>query len=1127
MEASAKRVRWVVGCLVIYLFSISTALADPVQDFNSTHRMAPGLPFIHTYTAADYGAEEQNWSITQDKRGVMYFGNNKGVLEFDGVRWRLIQLKNKYITRSLTVDDNGIVYVGGKGEIGYLAADDKGRMTYQSLVPKISEKHREFQDVWSCAATSHGVYFFTQKFIFRWIDGQMETWPNHFEGPFAFKVGDDLYIPGLYKGVWRICAGKMAMLPGTEHFSRAAMGRMVILPHSSGRLLFATDLKGGFLYALDGAQGAAKAGGQNLLETISNSDYNHGGPISFYYSAAQLPSGSYVIASWSHGVVFLDPSGRITRVVGKQRGLSCETVISVFVDRDQNVWAATMDGIAYLEMSSPWTLFDKRHGITSNITSLTRYRGRLYIGSHIGVYYLHVDQAHKSGSDGALQLVENTDAPCYALFSDGDILLAGIGGKVFEIPYDGPAKLCPGGSTPVAVMAFGKFQRLLPHRVFVGAYNHGLAAVDLPPPPDGSVRDETTGSNLASRAKWIEIMEPDEKTADVTLMEADGKDNLWVATRKDGFLRLWPSETDSSQIQFEHYTQADGLPDLTEPTAVWHNKELLVACEAGIFRAVFPDERVQPLERIRFEPHPALNPVLDKFGLKPKFGIKHQDDLILNTQKGLGLLKKRRDGTFTWIHNVFSKVKTSANSLIPLWSDPDGVIWIGLGQVLYRFDPTVSKSYWADFSALIRRVLIQNTQSIFEGTYYVDTNTGKSAGIRTSTLEQPDRLVPRLAYSQNSLTFEYSASFYEFASDTLYQYKLHGFDEAWSSWSSSARKEYTNLPEGKYRFEVKAKNIFGHESRPAAFRFSILPPWYRTGWAYAGYLAASLLLLVSVARIYSRQQILAKRKLEGIVKQRTAQLSQTNQQLTEAKDALWGEMILAKKIQTVLLPEEPAIPGYDIAAFTKPADEVGGDYHDVINIEGTHWIIIGDVSGHGVAAGLVMMMVQTSIRSVLETHKHESPAAILKVVNRVIYDNILRLGENKYMTLTLLSCHDDGIFYFSGLHQDILIFRSASGEVETIETNGMWLGITDEIGDMLTIDTLCLNPGDAMLLFTDGITEALSESKDLFSMDLLVHAFKQRGDQPVQEIEKGILDAMEGYSIEDDVTLVVIKRERA
>ncbi|MDJ0762757.1 MAG: triple tyrosine motif-containing protein [Myxococcota bacterium] len=304
---------------------------------------------------------------------------------------------------------------------------------------------------------------------------------------------------------------------------------------------------------------------------------------------------------------------------------------------------------------------------------------------------------------------------------------------------------------------------------------------------------------------------------------------------------------------------------------------------------------------------------------------------------------RRADGIYEALSPDFAIIPPSKRGF-KIWEfEPNGTIWIARNEFIFRYDPNVTKDYFKPYKASIRSVEGENNQKIFMGTF-----------------TDPAALVPALSYDENALTFQYAAPFYEYHDKIQFTYKLAGFDKAWSPWEKSAEKEYTNLPEGAYTFRVKAKNIYGHESRPAEYRFIIHPPWYRTVYAYLGYAVSFLLVLYTGIRWNTRRLQASKVKLEKIVKERTKEIEAQKVQLevaytevNETKDALWGEMQLAQKIQTVLLPDTPQLPGYDITAYMQTADEVGGDYYDVIQMEGTYWLVIGDVSGHGVPAGLV------------------------------------------------------------------------------------------------------------------------------------------------------------------------------
>ncbi len=256
----------------------------------------------------------------------------------------------------------------------------------------------------------------------------------------------------------------------------------------------------------------------------------------------------------------------------------------------------------------------------------------------------------------------------------------------------------------------------------------------------------------------------------------------------------------------------------------------------------------------------------------------------------------------------------------------------------------------------------------------------------------------------------------------------------------------------------------------------------------------------------------------------STEIKNTTQKLVEARDELWGEMKLARKIQTILLPVNPVVPGYEITVQMTPADQVGGDYYDVIDVSGVRWIVIGDVSGHGVPAGLVMMMLQTSIRTVLFNNPHTGPSKVLSDINRVLTSNIQALGEDKYITINIFACFDGGRFVYSGLHEDIMIYRSATRSVELVKTKGMWLGLVDEIKPFMEDDELILGINDVLLLYTDGITEAFDSANVIYSKTRLAGILEQNGHRTADEIRSVILESLEEYRKHDDITMVVVKR---
>ncbi|MCX7882901.1 MAG: SpoIIE family protein phosphatase [Brevinematales bacterium] len=249
--------------------------------------------------------------------------------------------------------------------------------------------------------------------------------------------------------------------------------------------------------------------------------------------------------------------------------------------------------------------------------------------------------------------------------------------------------------------------------------------------------------------------------------------------------------------------------------------------------------------------------------------------------------------------------------------------------------------------------------------------------------------------------------------------------------------------------------------------------------------------------------------------------------LNRVKDAtrLETEMHLAKDMQIGLLPKKPYLPGYEVVGFMKTADEVGGDYYDVIGETSPGWVMIGDVSGHGFSSGQVMAMTQTALQVLVRENPLRLPTELLQFANRAITYNIGNIfyEDFKYVTITVLQVWEDGRILYAGQHQDIWVFRQATGEVEVFSTDGLWLGIDNLLGREETNKQCFLEKGDVMLLYTDGLTEA-RQNGELVG-EKAKDIFQQWGRETLETIQRELVGFINQCEVRDDVTFVLIRKQ--
>jgi serine phosphatase RsbU (regulator of sigma subunit)/ligand-binding sensor domain-containing protein len=1151
-----------------------------------------GNPNIRNYTPEEYGAHPQNWIIARDFRGVIYAANNYGILEFDGRTWNPpIENANKSMIYSMDINSVGIVYVGGVDEFGYLALDAKGSKVYVSLSSQLNNGKglTAVGQINGCYATDAGVYFVAQNHLFYCHDFAVAVTPISLHSVSGMVEGEKLVIGLQEGGICTVIKNTIQRLPGSEIISSRDLNNYKILPYSNREFLIVSAQQGLLIFSMDSDLNLS-------LKTRIAAEFDDYLKANLFSYAQRISSDMYAIGTVHGGIILFAKTGELIQIINTQRGLQDSTVNMICPDTGGNFWAALNYGIDYVEAASPISRFQSYNGLEGIVLCSHRHQGRLYAGNFKGMFYLPDYRISNQNDSRKFMAIKNVSGACFDFVSLGDILLGNADKGICQV-IGKKARLIIQSPN---VFTFGKSSRF-PGHVFCGNY-HGLFVIRvIPPSAKLSFADQ--------QDQWAEVELVNNNSFFTPIREfvrkivSDDEGNLWLSSEYNGIIYIRFHSQDINDYTITRYSTQHGLPAAPKNTAHIIHNQLLVGTLQGVYLGIgFKKGRFDP-NTIRFVQDTAIGKF---FAKEPKRVVRiHTDshqNYWMSYMNGFGISMKQADGSFQWYDYPFREINGFIESF---HIDDNGIGWLSgvESRCLFRFDSNKKKDYSQDYFTLIRKVVAAENNVLLFGSYF-ESAKDSSGNYLVPAVLQPKKLNFRLPYSQNSILIGYAATFYEKEEFNRFQYQLNGYQSNWSDWSDKNEKEFTNLPEGSYIFSVRAKNIFDHISSTAEFHFSIAPPWYRTYWSYALYFLVFVFFIYSMVKLNTQRLIAAKKKLELIIAQRTQELIKKNQQITNqknriehyavqlktAKDEIWGEMELAKKIQTTLLPENPHIPGYDMAVYMNPADEVGGDYYDVIYVENndcrggscarpqesrqsqradlcsndsvenresayaitpdnsrtptadpgqpqgfaptgspttdlepSYWLSIGDVSGHGVSAGLVMMMVQTAIRTALDSNPSQTPQNILAKVNRIIFDNINKLKEDKYMTITLMSVQADGTLHYSGLHQDIMVFHQHDRAVELIETKGMWLGLTPEIYDQLQVEQIHLNPGDTMLLYTDGIIEAFDSHGQMYSEEKLIGILKDHGHLSCEQIKKMILHSLSEYNCQDDVSLVILK----
>jgi signal transduction histidine kinase/CheY-like chemotaxis protein len=791
--------------LGILLGCASAAVAQPAPASTAVAIRHPeeGRPFIRRYSSPNVGVAGQIWSILQDSRGVIYAGTNAGVGEFDGATWRRIKVGTSQTVRGLAQDKSGRIYVGSNGELGYLAPGPQGDLQFVSLLDLLPVEERNLRDVWRVFATDEGVFFQTEPSLYRWAHDTMTVIKPVSRFNRASVIDGRLYISMPESGLNVLEGDKFRPLPGTERLGREPYP--VLLRYDEGRLLVGTRAAGLFLY-----DGTRLTPFPTPLDAELKSTQ--------LYRGESLADGTFALTTTSAGLFIIDRQGQPVIQVNRANGLPSDVVYFVMADREGALWLGLDAAIARVEVPSPVSFFDAADGLPGTPSDLSRHEGRLYMAGQIGLGYLALPKG--GAATGRFEEIATDGSQCWWFTKMPPVLTVACSEGLYEIEGTrARAILAPGDGT--FRPAVSRRSAIDPTRLWVGLFD-GLT----------SFRHVDGG--------WIHEGRVPDATDEIRTLFENPDGSLWAGTANTGVLRFsFPTRplpgAPRPPLTLERFGVAHGLPagagfvsDVAgTPLFQVGNDEPFVARFDASSKRFVRDETFGSLE---------VDPLQVGFG-----ALTGPDGRVfIDVGKGLIVAQKKPDGTWSLDRSLFGRFAPGTFTFYP---EPDGVMWLGrTGGRIVRVDTArAAAAAPVSFAALIRRVTVNPDRLIFGGDV-----------VHASP--------PRLDARSNALRLEFAAPGYIDESITEYQSRLDGLESEWSAWTHDARRDYTNLGFGDYRFRVRARGVSSVVSDEAVYAFTILPPWYRTWWAYAGYLALLALALFTADRLQRRRLVSRERE---------------------------------------------------------------------------------------------------------------------------------------------------------------------------------------------------------------------------------------------------------------------------
>lgn len=833
-----------------------------------------GLPLITNIAPRDYGYESQNYTITQNKDGIIYIGNLSGVVEYDGNFWNLINVKG---TPILHTNPKGNVFVGLFNDFGILKNNAQNKLSFQSLFENVEKK--DFGNTYKVESLGDDVFFCSLKYLYKYSTktNKSKLILEHNPRIKIFKANNTLYVFKKEKGLFYYDNEKFIPTKNANFFKN--LNIIDIISHGKNEILVKTENE--FYLITDKEIKIFKTDADEFL--IKN-DYAKG---------LLLSNNTYAFASKLNGIVFCDFNGKLLFAVSKKNGLYNNRVNNLFVDSSNNLWVALDNGISIIEYPSNLSFFNETNGLKGGVYSVRNFENNLYVATSNGVFK-HI--ASKLSSESECKLNDNfvqlneSNFEAYNFYE--------INKNLYVTSNKGLIKV---SEHKCEFLIDGKLKSMLHCKsdssLLILVMENGLFVVKI---------DEN--------GKWSDKLPVKNFDKYVRTIAEDKNGNIWLGSDFDGLYEL---NLNTSEIK--SYDSKDGLPKEFDWIDVYNiNHEIIFSTSQGLYHF---DEKTR---KFYIDSSFGINFLKENSWVYPLVEDKNNNVwLSLGTHskfvKQTGFAKFNPQTRKYTID--FSKLgKLSYFTVETIFLDKKDVIWFGGFDGLFRFDSEIKTHNENKFKTLIRKITIEHDSIISAS---IDEN------IIDKVVYKSDSLIPEISYKYNSIRFEFSCPKFASESKVLHRYMLEGYDSEWSEWKTINHKEYTNLPEGIYKFKVESKDIHGNISIETSYEFEIDPPIYRTWLAYIIYVILLITFFIAIIRWRSYLYEKETNKLDKIIAEKTEDLVMQKERAEQLVSNILPKQTVEElksmgrssrkkyKMVTVLFS--------DIQGFTKIADLMNPD----------------------------------------------------------------------------------------------------------------------------------------------------------------------------------------------------------
>jgi serine phosphatase RsbU (regulator of sigma subunit) len=1018
-----------------------------------------GAPVVTWFDAMEIPGDLQNWCITMDKRGVMYFGNQtKGIVTYDGRGWGLIQMGSQQRVNALAADYRGIVYVGGETDFGFIQPDDRGVPLFRSLADRLTdpEVRREIKMISSVAADSNTVFFTDRNKLFLYdLNKDSLTFidmSNEFNlkdaGTILVREGR-VIIADDREGLYEYTEGKLLQIPGGKKIRMRHV--VALLPYDRESIIIATLKNGIYLFNL--RTGELKS---DLIPAVINKRLREN-TIS---DAVNIPDNRFAVGmTGGEGIYIFSHDGNLLQQVSTETtGIQESTVTAMYCDYTSNsqLWFCTMGYINRAYVSLPISEFGRGTGIRTTIADIREYNGSAFVSDNNGLYRYFVNDSGKV----QFSKLEGIDLQVFGLEKttvEGEpVLLAATVNGLYQLDSSGTVSNFLDWVHVTAVKA-----------------DMNDSSVLLAGSTEGIIR---TLRNSSGEWNVVNTSERNVTRGSVMTIEQSAERDWWILTSGPSSLcRLLCTPSDTAYIV---YDRTKGLDCDTLNHVVTIDEKLYVSTGRGIYRYNPGTDRFEKDSELIGD---TFNDVfVDKIFKTPEgdicisgYDTYHFFALVTPTQQGHVIFRKQFD--------FLPDISTGSIEYI------NNNIWLARGRSIFVIDKSKLGYGYGSFSTIFTGITAGGDNVLLNGLFY----TVSPEGIRIPSGVQPEEMQTSLKHSGNDISFNWTTTSYVGEEKTEYRYMLEGYDRDWSIWGKRNFRDFTNLPPGNYKFRLIAKTLTGLDSEEASYKFAVKKPGYATVPALLAYLLLGALLIYSFLKFFNRRLTKENSHLENLVRESSAVVMRQ-------KEELDASIRYASRIQRALLPSEKLLADSTSNYFIlfKPRDFVSGDFYWMARRGDRLFVVAADCTGHGVPGAFMSLLGISFLDEIVNRMAFTQAAMILGELRRQVISSLKQIGETdehkdsidialmvidyKNRTVEFSGAYnpcfkvrgmsDDEILKWTGGEMELEDGSLSNGKymLETIDANKMPAGISAKMDKEFTQTEWRLEKDVSYYLFTDG-----------------------------------------------------------